>query len=230
MIAQLASEVVVAVQELVAADPSVALATQLASALDVPSRVLHVEAGAEGIAAAIADELSPHSLLVMHSEHANRWSGKWSVAEHVIDQWGGLAIAVGPCYSGTVLAGPVMVAVDGSPNSLRSAGPARALGDALDRLIQFCRVVSVVDDSDHGPIGDLSPAESLLVVSNDPISALLSQADKEQASLIVLAARGNRSTARASISRTCAGVIAGATQPVMIVGTSWRPPSGGGDQ
>jgi len=224
----LGSEVVVALGEPGAADagradPSIALATELAAALDVPLRTLHVEAEPDDVAPAIAEGLLPTSILVIHSEQANRWSGKWSVAEHVIDQWGGIAVAVGPRYSPTSRPGPVLTAVDGSPSSLRVVEPARAVANTLHRSIQFCQVVPTTETNAPDRIGDLPVEDTTFVVGNDPISALLGQADSEDSAMIVLAARGDRASARPSISRTCAGVIAGAAQPVVIVGTQWQP-------
>ncbi len=227
----LGSEVVVALGESDAgdgsaplhADPSIALGKALASALDVPVRMLHVEAAPEHVAAAIAEGLAPTSILVIHSEHANRWSGKWSVAEHVIDQWGGIVVAIGPRYSPSARPGPVLTAVDGSTSSFRVVEPAHAVASTLDRTIQFCQVIPATDPEPVGPLGDLPLDNTAFVNGNDPVSALLGQADSEDCSMIVLAARGDRASTRASISRTCSGVIAGAVQPVMVVGTQWQP-------
>jgi len=225
---KLGSEVVVAVGEpgvggSVSADPSVGLGNELAAALGLPLRMLHVEAEPDDVAAAIADGLSPTSILVIHSEHANRWSGKWSIAEHVIDQWGGLAIAIGPCYTTSFRRGSVLTAVDGSAAALRVVEPARAVAATLDRSIQLCQVIPASDASDQRVTSEASMEETVYLVGNDPISSLLAHAATEDCRMIVLAARGNRASTRTSISRTCAGIIAGAEQPVMIVGTQWEP-------
>jgi len=217
----LGSEVVVAIGDPGEDDPSIALAGDLAAALDLPMRLLHVEAEPADVPAAIAEGLVSTSILVIHSEHANRWSGKWSVAEHVIDQWGGIVVAVGPGYARSSRSGSVLTAVDGSPSSLRVVEPARAIAAALQRQPQFCQVIPAA--SAEVERQEPAIAGTAVVIGNDPISALLSQAETNDCAMIVLAARGDRASTRSSISRTCAGVIAGAVQPVMVVGTTWQP-------
>jgi len=219
MASDLGTEIVVALREPEADDASVALAEELALALAVPSRLLHVEAAPGDVATAIAEGLAPQSILVIHSEHANRWSGKWSIAEHVIDQWGGITIAIGPRYQSSLQAGPVMTALDGSSESFRAAEPAQMMAEILNRPIEYCTVVPSADEHKADSADRPSLIAPRFVYGNDPVSVLLSEAERNASALIVLAARGDRSSVRSTISRTCSGIIAGATQPVMIVGS-----------
>lgn len=218
----LGSEIVVAVGDASEAELSLALADDLATAFGLPLRTLHVDATPENVATELASGLAPDSILVIHSEHANRWSGKWSVAEHMIDEWGGIVVAVGPRYSRTQRSGTVLAAVDGSPNARRVIEPSSAVASALDCSVEFCQVVPAAS-AGRTETG-ANPTETTVVVGNDPISALLDHG--EAAPMIVLAARGDRTSTRSSISRTCSGLIAGAAQPVMIVGTNWESADG----
>lgn len=231
----LGSEVVVATGTGDPSDERAALGHDLATRLGVALRWLHVDPVEEmDLAAAIAEQLATDSVLVIHSEHANRWSGKWSIAEHVIDEWGGLAIATGPRHISGWGPGPVLVGVDGSEPAERAVATAAKLADLLGVGLVVCRVVSAALESEVGAIAselercwssaapegvDAEPVSIATPVGNDPISALVTEAEGRSCAAIVLSSLGDRTSQRASISRTCSGVIAGAIQPVVVVGS-----------
>jgi nucleotide-binding universal stress UspA family protein len=232
--AALADEIVVAAEHerLDPDDPGRATAAWLASTLGLPERVVHVDPSVDDVVDAIVGRLRPHSLLVMHSEHANRWSGKRSVTEHVVDQWAGLACIEGPARA-ELRSGPVLVALDGSRETLGSLDAARRLAEAFGSSVVLARVSPDPFDDRDGAARDLArrgleavaePGEEIAVLqSNLVVEALCREAADRGCSLIVLASRGDRSTPRATMSRTCSGLVASATQPVVIVGGTSSP-------
>jgi nucleotide-binding universal stress UspA family protein len=249
------TEIVVPVSAGARSDRGAAIAVRLAGALEVPVRLVHVEPAGSAeveapreLLAGLADgpvrptwevvrgadlvegvlrDLAPGTVIVMQTEHANRWSGKASVAEHVVDAWPGTTVLVGPHVDpGADASGPVVVGVDGSPDAERSIGPARQLARVLGVDVLVARVVPA-----EGPEAEpareyldalvaerLPGARARVVRSNDPVSALVALATDESAALVVLSSHGDRTSARASISRTCTGVAAEAAQPLMVVG------------
>jgi nucleotide-binding universal stress UspA family protein len=240
------SAVVVAVGT--SAERGQALGDHLASAFGVERSSVHIENSAsspaadsedltpeERLAAAICDDIPNDALLVIESEHADRWRSRHSVAEHLIDAFAGAAIAVGPHASAVVAAGPVLVALDGSDSAEGSLATAIRFAETLGRPLEFVRVVEeplhpdpkdsleasaeayLQDVSARTAGGDGSLGHTTTVVtSNDPVSALAALADERGAALVVLNSRGDRSTQRSSMSRTAAGLIAELGCPVMV--------------
>lgn len=241
------SAVVVAVGT--SAERGHALGNHFAKAFGVELRSVHIDdtsspqggddAGLtpeEHLAAAICDRIPSDALLVIESEHADRWRGRHSVAEHTIDAFTGSAIAVGPHASGEIPTGPIYVALDGSAAAETSLATAAQFAKALGRQLGF---VQVVEEPLHpDPTGTReASAEAYLrgitvrvgedfgvqgsvhrvVTSNDPVSAIAALADEQAAALVVLSSRGDRSTQRSSMSRTAAGVIAEVACPVMVI-------------
>ncbi len=243
----IATEVVVPLESLEGADEGRTLGAALAERLAVPLRIVHVDMPAtsepsrggadEGLVAAIVAELSDQSILVMHSEHANRWSGKDSIAEHVVDEWGGTAMVVGPGVSTNHLdtsMDSVLVAVDGSSNAERSVAPAATLAAAVGADLVLARVVSHALGEGAEPAvaeargyleslaktieGDIA-VHSAVLESNDPVSALCQEAANRSAGLVVLASRGDRTAPRPMITKTCSGLVAEAGRPVVVIGS-----------
>ncbi len=245
------SAVVVAVGT--SAERGKTLGDHFASAFGVESRSVHIDDStssstrAEGsasdadlspeerLAVTICDGIPPDALLVIESEHADRWRGRHSVAEHLIDAFSGPAIAVGPHASAAVPDGPILVALDGSESAEGSLATAARFATALGRQLEFVRVVGEPLHPDpngsleasaaaylHGltertasQFGDLG-AKTTVLTSNDPVSAITALADERAAALVVLNSRGDRSTKRSSMSRTAAGLIADVGCPVMV--------------
>lgn len=234
----LGSEVVVAVAEEDAAVRPGATGPGLAERLGVPLRSLHVDPTADAdLAASIAGALRGDSILVIHSEHANRWSGKWSVAEHVIDEWGGLTVATGVRHVPVWRRGPVLVGVDGSESAVRSISVASVIARVFGVGVVVCQVVSADERDRVDAIAEelrrhldtlaLDGASVATPIGNDPISALVKEADDRSSVAVVLSSRGDRASRRSTISRTCSGVIAGAVQPVVVVGAEIVGPADG---
>jgi nucleotide-binding universal stress UspA family protein len=230
------------------------LAGRIAVAVGRPLRLVHVSRGGEpprpaallerlagqgvragwevvagdDVASGVLSAAEPGSLLVMSTEQANRWSGKASISEHILDLWDGLAVLVGPAVTSAVLApGPLVVGVDGSPGSLRATGPAAALAAVLGRRLVLARVVGEDDavaagrievELEHLARDQGREAEARVVVSNDPVTALAGLAEDLDAALVVLSSRGDRRSRRATISRTCTGVAAESARPLLVVG------------
>jgi nucleotide-binding universal stress UspA family protein len=241
------SAVVVAVGS--SAERGNALGDHLAAAFSVELRSVHIDDASpsqethgteltpeEQLAAAICDRIPDDALLVIESEHADRWRGRHSVAEHTIDAFPGSAIAVGPHASGELPPGPIYVALDGSAAAETSLAVAARFANTLGRKLGF---VQVVEEPLHpDPTGAVkASAEAYLraitarveqdfdvrgtshevVTSNDPVSAIAALAQEQAAALVVLSSRGDRSTQRSSMSRTAAGVIAEVACPVMVI-------------
>ncbi len=223
-----------------------ALGSTLAKAFDVGVSSVHVDGAIEAVeptdgmtpeetlAAAICRDLPADGLLVIESEHADRWRSRHSIAEHTIDAFPGAAVAIGPAAGADLADGPVVVALDGSEAAELSLAGAARFGDALGRALLLVRIV----DAPLRPEPDRTDqvaaaayldavasrlavlADTLVIESNDPVSAIVATATDRGASLVALASRGDRSTARGSMSRTAAGVIAEAACPVLVIGSS----------
>ncbi len=243
------TEIVVPVEDPAALDGGGAWAALLGPTLGLDVRTLHVEApagAADSVEDAIVAQLGERSLLVMESEHADRWTGKASIAEHVVDRFGHTAIVIGPTCCGRATgsvpedaapedaasempAGPILVAVDGSPRAEAALEVARWLGAALGRAVEVVRVAAVpIGRPDEAAalvteaqryVGGLHADASTVVSSNDPVSALADIAQRRAAGMVVLASRGDRQSPRPTIAKTCSGLVAASPCPVMVVGT-----------
>ncbi len=220
------SEIVVPTADPSHVDAASSVATALAGRLGVEVRTVHADA--TEVVDAIVESLTPTSVAVMQSEHVNRWSGKRSVAEHVLDTWGGLTVLVGPAFVDRPRSGPVLVAVGNPAAADQSVEPAAHLAAALGVELL---VVHVVADPIGGP--EHEPAEaptwldsvtatgghaSTIIESNDVVGAVLDLASELASAYVVVASRGDRSTPRPTMSRTCSGLAAGAEQPVAVIG------------
>ena len=214
------------------AGPGGDVARWVADALGIPHHVLHLDEqidDAEEMAASIADRLPSDAVLVMESHHADRWASRRSIAEHVLDAFGGPAVVAGPAVVGPP-AGPIVVALDGSDEANQALGPALTLSQATDRSIVLATVVA--DPLDGTP--DLAGADAMLSAvasdlpadvehqwvsraSNDPVTALADIAAEADACLVVMVSKGDRTIARASMSRTATGLVATTACPVVIV-------------
>ncbi len=176
----------------------------------------------------IVNALTDRSLAVLKSTNANRWSGKASVAEHVLDAFSGLVAMIGPNVAAKFsLNHPILVALDGSPNAERALSVTRYLAGLTEQEVIMATVLSTsADDGERATatkyldaLGDtLDTSRSTLPISNDPISALTAVAVEAEASLIVLSSHGDRTSERPSISRTSMGLVHSAPVPVLLVG------------
>ncbi len=237
---QIAARIIVplerAVDETPIDDLGSALGSRLGDALGLPVSTVHVGGESDDLAQAIVAVCQPGSLIAMHSEHVNRWSGRRSTAEHIIDAWGGITAVAGPAVDEVdVGAGPILVPLDGSLDAERALDAAQILSDALGCGVALARVVpqpigpdgsTTHHDADAylQAIGTRYTLHSASVVpSNDPVVALAAEAERLDSPLIVLASRGDRSSQRASLSRTCSGLIAESRRPVAVVGPDWQP-------
>ncbi len=238
------TEIVVPVDDPATVDGGGAWAALFGPALDLEVRTLHVEAPSpdpevaeRAIEDAIVAQLDDRSLLVMESEHADRWAGKASIAEHVVDRFGHTAVVVGPACGPPVAGpgrpiagrGPVLVAVDGSSRAEAALEVARSVGGALGCSVEVVRVAATPLGRPEAAadlfaeaqryVGSLHAGASTVVSSNDPVSALAEVARRREASLITLASRGDRRSPRPTIAKTCSGLVAASPCPVLIVGT-----------
>ena len=165
-----------------------AVARDLAAATGRTARLLHVEVGHEGEAAddvdavveAIVDRVSPGELLVVESEHATRWSGKYSVSEGLVDHRPGSTMIVGPQHETSEPAGgpgPIVVALDGSDDARAAVGPALALAAAYSVGVQLTRVITraaaagLVDRSADADAKDRSARDA--VAAADELASLV---------------------------------------------------------
>lgn len=214
-----------------------ALAATLANALDLSVTLVHVELTTsaadddhtpqETLAAAIAQQVPHDHLLIIESEHADRWRSRHSVAEHLIDAHQSATIALGPASHPTIGAGPIVVALDGSARARKALSSAVRLGAAIDRGLVLLGVVpealggapSAMPAAIAALEKDAASIDAPVVVieSNDPVSALVAVCGDRQASFIALASGGDRQSARTTMSRTAAGLIAEAPCPVFVV-------------
>lgn len=190
----------------------------------------------EHLAAAICVRIPSDALLVIESEHADRWRSRHSVAEHTIDAFPGSTVAVGPHAPVELPKGPIYVALDGSPVAETSLAVAAQFAKALGRELSLVQVVEEPLHPDPvtapeasaqaylGAIADRMAGEfdtpgvhHRVITSNDPVSAIVALAEEQAAALIVLSSRGDRSTQRSSMSRTASGVIAELSCPVVVI-------------
>ncbi|MEZ5377715.1 MAG: universal stress protein [Acidimicrobiales bacterium] len=256
MTTNLADEIVVAIGSAATDNPALAVGIEFARLTNLPLRLVHVacdgatidadaldehlqttapdvpvsivSTDADDVVGGIVGELTPRSLAILKSTNASRWSGKSSVAEHVLDAFPGLIAMVGPEVEGsTSFAGPVVIALDGSTEAERALPVARELATAVGQEIVATRVVAVSASDDErrsaaayleATNATLPGSRPALPDSNDPISAILATATDEAAGLIVLSSHGDRASERATISRTSMGLVHSATVPVLLVG------------
>lgn len=225
------------VTEVVAAldDPSVAgdgrrLAEEVAGRRDLPLRTVHIEAespSAIELADAIAERLQRDSLVVMETDHASRWSGKYSVAEHVVDGWGGQTLVVGPASTRGERTGPIVVPVNGSPGAERAIGPAAELAAAYDVGVMLVRV-AWGDDIDPArryleSLAARTGHRARVVEATDHVAALVAAAEELSSPFIAVSSRGDRTITRPTMSRTTSGLAAEAPCPVLIIGEGHEP-------
>lgn len=207
-------------------DPGLEVAERLGEALGVPVEAVHHDVAPEDLPDAIVGRLEPGTMLVMHSERANRWSGEASVAEHVLDRWEGLTVLAGPdCRAAGH--GPILVPVDGSADAERAVPFARGLARSVGVDVELVRVVPTDDPTDEAErdLGRLAAAGGLatrVLAHNDPVRALCDRAADIGSAYLVLSSHGDRHTPRPTISRTSTGLVAEAGRPVVIVGPGHR--------
>ncbi len=218
------------------------LASTLATAYGLSVTVVHVELDAaatpdhtseEALAAAIVERVPSHDLLIIESEHADRWRSRHSVAEHLIDAHRNATVAMGPSSVPELSDGPVVVALDGSISARASLAAAQRLAIAIDRPLVLARVIpehlhaaapteresiTAALEQEAAAIN----ASAAVVESNDPVSALVQLCAEHQAAFIALASSGDRETERSTMSRTAAGLIAEAPCPVFVTRSAPR--------
>lgn len=170
-----ATEIVITVDERDQRGGVVDLGRSLAKRAGLPVRLVHVDPDSVtdtgGLVEAIVSRLSPGALLVAATDQANRWTGKRSVAEQVLERWGGLALMVGPAWveppdplagpgptadlrpssDPTAEPGPVLVAINGSQSAERAVAIGRRLAAGLSADLVLARVVAAPLSS--GPEG-----------------------------------------------------------------------------
>ncbi len=192
----------------------------------------------EVVADAIVEAARSDRLLVLATNHASRWSGKYSVAEHVIDRRTGPTVLVGPRYQAQDRSGPIVVAADSSVDAERMAVHAMAMATAYSVGLQLTRVISRSEAADEqtrteaadrlaaavtslatDQIGqaDHPPVSGRLLVANDHVAALVSEATTRSSPFIAVASHGDRASARPTMSRTTTGLAAEATCPVLVI-------------
>lgn len=241
----LATAIVAAVEDPDRPGPAWDVACDVAARTRLPMRSLHVEVdpgdGIEALVDAIVAEVDPESLIVVATEHASRWSGKYSVAERLVDHRSGLTVVVGSHgWSGAGSEkrdGPIVVATDASAEAGAAVAPAMRLAAAYSVGLQLTRVVSREEGAAAGArssaadhlaaqvaslavdqVGqaDHAPVTGRLLVANDHVAALVAEATARSSPFIALASHGDRTVARSTMSRTTSGLADEAPCPVLI--------------
>lgn len=251
------------------------LAALLAEAWDLPIRLVHVSPSISSVdvdlesvlvgmrswyprfdirskhlygddpAKAIADHASPRTLVLMSTEHIDKWSFKDSVAEAVVERVGMPVLLVGPHVTKDRLRerrldGEVVVGVDGSAAAEAGVGPAVALAKALGHRLWLVRVMPEPGDEEptfHPEVGRYLQelAEKCdteigtrweVIQGNDPVEVLEGFAARRDASFLVAATRGRASTERHSMASITAGLAAAAARPVLVVASPEVPSIG----
>lgn len=219
-------EVVAAVEDPRRPGPVAAVAESVAALLGVPARILHTDD--DDVVSRVLEEVRSTSMLVLGSRHANRWSGKHSVAEQCLDGHDGPTMVVGPRSAGALGEGDVLVPLDGSSAALAAVPFARELATRLARGVSTVRVVPPDGGSGRTSPEPVEPHPGPLdlrveiVVSDDVIDGLAEVVAEADPACVVMSSRGDRSHRRSTISRVCTGLIAASTRPVVVV-----PESGG---
>ena len=218
------------------------LAATLATAYDVAVTTVHVELDApagpaqtseEALAVAIAERVPDHDLLIIESEHADRWRSRHSVAEHLIDAHRNATVVLGPSSVPELSDGPVVVALDGSVSAQAGLAAAQRLAIAVDRALVLARVIpehlhaAVSNERESITVALEREAATInasaaVIESNDPVSALVQLCTEHRAAFIALASSGDRETERSTMSRTAAGLIAEAPCPVFVTRSAPR--------
>ena len=186
-------------------------------------------------AVAIAGAAGPDTLVVMSTDHIDRWSFKDSVADHVIDRLSSPVLLAGPAVTKRDvrrrgLGGEVVVGVDGSGAEEHAVEAALALATAMDRRLWL---VDVVPQPGADPSADDLPGRHLqdlaercnqqvstrweVVQGNDPIAVLEGFAARRDASFLVAATHGRHSTERHTMASVAAGLASIAARPVLVV-------------
>ncbi len=247
------------------------LTVQLARAWDVPVRLVHVTPTIESIdprlrevaaelregfadirigsnhlygddaATAIAATAGPHSLVVMPTEHIDRWRVKGSTAEDVVEHLGSPVLLVGPNVTSEGLwdrgvGNEVIIGVDGSTASEAGVAPALALAASTGArlwLVDVTGVRTVRPTGEAHPLpgrymqrlaerartADTSDVHARweVIVGDDPIAALERFADRRRASFLVVTTKGRRSLQRTTMASVASGLAATSTRPVLVV-------------
>ena len=248
-------------------DRAMPIAAWLSGAWDVPIRLLHVSASVssddpdlEAIlghirswhpelpveskhlygddpAAAISQEVGPHMLPVLSTEHADGWSFKDSVAEALVDHVGVPLVLVGPDAKEPHLDGEIVVGLDGTAVAETALAVAATMAKALGKHLWMVRVVAepAPDEGElHPEIGlelqrladSLDPAVDPkweVIHSNDPVGAIEGMAERLGAAMLVTATRGRTDESRTSMCSITMGLVSTARRPVLVVHADRTP-------
>jgi nucleotide-binding universal stress UspA family protein len=248
-------------------DRAMPFAAWMSGAWDVPIRLLHVSASVssedpdlEAIlqhirswhpelpvegkhlygddpAVAISQEVGPHMLPVLSTEHADGWSFKDSVAEALVHHVGVPLVLVGPEAKEPHFDGELVVGLDGTAVAESALAVAATMAKALGKHLWMVRVVSepAPDEGElHPEIGlelqrladSIDPAVDPkweVIHSNDPVGAIEGLAERLGAAMLVTATRGRTDESRTSMCSITMGLVSTARRPVLVVHADRTP-------
>jgi nucleotide-binding universal stress UspA family protein len=204
---------------------------------------------AEGIVEAAGDDEDTLVCMASHARHGVAGALLRSVALGVLSRGSAPVLLVGPSYepSRRLGSGPVLVTVDGTPESQAALSPAAAWASRLGVGLRIVTVAEPVPPPltghhtlrHHGPSGDpeayvegLASAvrtPDLAVTATvlyDPVGvagALCDHAGATGASLIVMVSKPRAGSERALLGSTAMGVLHDSPVPVLVVARPESP-------
>lgn len=196
----------------------------------------------DSVADAMTQVIPSSALIVMSSEHADEGEAG-SVAEGILRSTGGPAVFLGPHADHEHIAGPVIVALDGSPTSEDALDCAVAFAEAMGERVQLVQVVDPAttqhvarlraDGQRVSESGHLQSVAARLVEAGhnagwevvhetDVVRGLIATARHCGSGVIAIGTHGDTGLARRMLGSTAMGLVAASTQPVLVVQTGGR--------
>jgi nucleotide-binding universal stress UspA family protein len=198
------------------------------------ARAAGVEADADVLTGEIVPEIQAHvtttrSTALVVGSHARSGAARLffgSIAEALM-QGSRVPVVIGHLDDETLDAGPIAVAVDGSPAALPAIGEAIALARTAGRALVLLNVVDgdaaawrlseklLSDAADV--VRDASIDFESMTLQGQPAEAILRAAGSMHCSLVVMGTRGHRGALRLLRGSVAAAVVERARVPVMVV-------------
>lgn len=199
-------------------------------------------AAGDSVADAMAQIVPSTALIVMSSEHAEDGEAG-SVAEGILRATGGPALVLGPKADHEHVAGPVIVALDGSPTSEDALDCAVAFAEAMGERIQLVQIVDPATTQHVARLraegqrvsesGHLQSVAARLVDAGhnagwevvhetNVVRGLIAAARRCGSGVIAIGTHGDTGLARRMLGSTAMGLVAASSQPVLVVKTGGR--------